>query len=49
MLAFIDKIKTAHGSVEQCLISLGVLERGDVDQLKSNLIVASPTNMGATE
>ena len=46
MLAFLNKIKTAHGSVEQCLIDLGVLERGDVDQLKSNLIVASSTNIG---
>jgi hypothetical protein len=43
MLAFLDKIKRAHGSVEQCLISLGVLELGDADQLRSNL-VASPTN-----
>lgn len=45
MLAFLEKTKTAHGSVEQCLINLGVLDRGDVDQLKSNMIEASPTIM----
>jgi hypothetical protein len=41
MLAFLNKINTTHGSVEQCLIDLGLAKREDINQIKENMIVAS--------
>lgn len=39
MLGFLTKIRETYGSVEQCVLDLGLLTPENIKQLRNNLIV----------
>ncbi|KAH9902152.1 tyrosine phosphatase [Xylariomycetidae sp. FL2044] len=44
MLAFLASVKDAHGSIEQCVVDLNLLDAAGIVQLRRNMIVSGEPN-----